>query len=187
MKRQEIASLLNLFALRPLARIICIFMFMGFFLSSVTAFAAVDMFLEIDGVVGSVKDPRHMGAMDVVAFSEIPGSKRHPFKIVVTKFVDKSSLTLRQMLNSKEVASNAILTIYTPGPKVGSFETVMIEMYDVSVNSANTLSSGDDDRLTETVSLNFGSAFWSYIPLGSDGSAGGKTSVGYNIKTNTKN
>lgn len=187
MKRQEMASPLNISALGPLARIVCLTLFMGLLLVPVTVLASVDMFLEIDGVEGGVKDPRHMGSMDVVAFSEIPSSKHEPFQIVVTKIVDKSSPTLRLMLNNKDVAANATLTIYTPGPKVGSFDTVIIEMHTVSIQSMNTLGLEDTDKLTESVSINFESGLWSYITLGSDGSTGGKTSVGYDITKNAKN
>jgi type VI protein secretion system component Hcp len=125
--------------------------------------------------------------MEVIAFTEIPRTNRKSFKLVVTKLVDKGSPTLRLMLNNEEVAANAILTIYTPGLKLGSSDIIMIEMHNVSIRSMNTLIPENAEKLTESVAIIYESGLWSYIPSGPDGSKGDKISVGYDIKKNTKN
>jgi type VI secretion system secreted protein Hcp len=148
----------------------------------VTGFAAVDMFLEIEGVRGESQDDKKKGAIDVLAWSWGASSNTTGRRtqcniqdLSVTKWVDAASPDLLMGQLDGRVYPSATLTVRKAGgvTRDAAIEYIVIEFFDVRVTSVSTGGSGGEDRLTENTSFNFSSATYSYTPQNPDGSAGG--------------
>ena len=146
--------------------------------ASPAAFAAVDMFLKIDGIAGESLDKVHKGDVDVLAWSwgastSSTAATRQVGCVSVqdfsfTKYFDVASPKLiLNMANGQRIA-NAKLTVRKAGQN--PLEYMTIEMNNVVVTSLTTGGSGGEDRLTENVSLNFSSATVAYTGQKADGS-----------------
>jgi len=147
------------------------------------AFAAVDMFLKIDGVDGEAVDTvgGHSNEIDVLAWSwGISQSGRHDGDdgeagrvnvqdLSITKFVDKSSTDLYESLSGGEHFPEVILSVRTAGdPFVVDYLVYTLE--EARVTSVSTGGSGGEDRPTETITLNFAKVKIEYTPQREDGS-----------------
>jgi type VI secretion system secreted protein Hcp len=150
-----------------------------------TAFAAVDMFLKLDGVPGESQDSKHKGDIDVLAWSwgsssSSTATSRQPGCVSVqdfsfTKYFDVATPKLIANIANGRPVGNAKLVVRKAGER--PLEYITIEMNNVVVNSSATGGSGGEDRLTENVTLNFSSANVTYTPQKPDGSAGTPTSA----------
>jgi type VI secretion system secreted protein Hcp len=150
-------------------------------LVSLSAQAAVDMFLDIPGIPGESKDQTHKDQVDVLAWSwgmsnsgttHIGGGggagKVNIQDLSLTKYVDKASPELM-----KRCANGSLLTKVTLFVrKVGAnpIEYIKIELTEVLVSAVSTGGSGGEDRLTENVTLNFAKVKFDYVPAKPDGS-----------------
>ena len=141
--------------------------------SSLSAQAAVDMFLKIDGVEGESQDAQHRGEIDVLAWSW--GASSDSRKVCVqdlslTKYIDSASpqLLMNQVTHIKY--PKATLVVRKAGREQSEY--INIELKDVWVSSVSTGGSGGEDRLTENVTLNFDELTYNYTPTGEDGSPG---------------
>jgi type VI secretion system secreted protein Hcp len=158
---------------------------------------AVDMFMKIDGVTGEAKDAGHAGEIDVLSWNwgltqsgsrHVGGGggsgKVNVNDINFVKYVDKASTDLMLFCcNGKHVAS-AQLTVRKAGEN--PVEYMVIKMTDCLVSSHAGGGSNSDDRLTETVTLNFAKVEVEYTPQKEDGTGDAKTTMGWHIAKNEK-
>ncbi|HYD45679.1 MAG TPA: type VI secretion system tube protein Hcp, partial [Phenylobacterium sp.] len=63
-------------------------------------------------------------------------------------------------------------------------EYLVYEIEDMIVTSVSTGGSGGEDRLTETISINFAQIKMKYVEQLETGDAGGDSGFGYNMKKN---
>ena len=141
--------------------------------------AMADTFLFIEGVPGESNDNRHPDEIDVLAWSwgtsTSPSGNGKNFScniqdISVAKYVDRASpILLMDQLRGKRYP-RAVLTVRKAGGD--PIEYLVIEFHDVIVTSLSTGGSGGEDRLTENVTFNFGSAIYTYTAQSPDGSPG---------------
>lgn len=161
-----------------------------------TLSGAVDMFLKLEGIKGETADSIRAGDIDVLAWSwgasnsgtthvGSGGGAGVPKvqDISVTKYIDRSSPTLLlNTMNGKQIASGE-LVVRKAGEKPLVY--LKIEMKNILITSLSTGGNDGEDRLTENVSLNFGSYRLTYTPQNIDGSAGTPVVMLWNIATNT--
>jgi type VI secretion system secreted protein Hcp len=158
---------------------------------------AVDMFLKLDGIEGESQDKVHAKSIDVLAWSwglsqsgcfhagGGGGSGKANFQdISVTKYVDKSSMTLMGKIATGQHIEKAKLIVRKAGG-TAPIEYVVIEMEKVMVTSLSTGGSGGEDKLTENISLNFAIAKVSYLPQKADGGADAAVEFKWDISQNT--
>ncbi len=159
---------------------------------------AVDMFIKIDDVKGESQDKTHKDEIDVLAWSwgmsqsgtmhmggGGGGGKVSVQDLSFTKYIDKSSSVLMEYCSSGKQYKEAKMTVRKAGGT--PLEYLIITMTDVIVTSISTGGSGGEDRLTENVTLNFGSVKTEYQPQKPDGSKdGGAVKYGWDIAANAK-
>ena len=141
------------------------------------AYAAVDMFLKIDGIDGEAVDlvGGHTDDIEVLAWSwgmtQSGGSggagKVNIQDLTITKFIDRSSTDFWEFLEEGEGCSTCggfgevILTVRNAGDPV---DYLVITLKNVRVTSVSTGGSSVDDRITETIILNFSEIEMQYTP-----------------------
>ncbi|HET9958655.1 MAG TPA: type VI secretion system tube protein Hcp [Polyangiaceae bacterium] len=103
--------------------------------------------------------------------------------LTITKYVDKSSpILFGHSASGKHIASGQ-LTL----KKAGGDESVIymtIDMEDVIVSAYNVGGTPSDDRIVETVTLNFGKVHMAYKPQDKKGAGGADIKAGWNIPQN---
>jgi type VI secretion system secreted protein Hcp len=159
---------------------------------------AVDMFIKIGDVKGESKDDSHKGEIDVLSWSwgvsnsgtahtggGMGAGKVNVHDLTLTKYVDLSSPDLLLACCNGKHIPEATLTVRKAGES--PLEYLKIKLTDVMVTSVNTGgSSGGDDRLTETLTLNFGKVNVDYVEQTEKGAAGGKPKMGWDVAANKK-
>lgn len=161
---------------------------------------AVDMFLKIDTVSGETADTSktQKDAIDIVNWNwgmtqtgtthvgQGGGAgKVNVQDIHITKYTDKSSPVLMSACCTGKHFKNALLTVRKAGG-ADALEYIKLTLEDVMVTSVTTGgNSGSDERLTETVTLNFSRFKFEYHTQTATGGAGPGSSLGYNIAGNT--
>lgn len=157
---------------------------------------AVDMFLKIGDIKGESSDAKHKEEIDVLAWSwglsqsgsmhsggGGGGGKASVQDLSFTKWVDKASPNLMKFCCSGKHFPSATLVVRKAGDK--PLEYLKVTMEDVLISSVSTGGSGGEDRLTESVALNFAKVKVSYQAQGKDGAAaGGAVEMGWNIEEN---
>jgi len=164
---------------------------------SLNTFAAVDMFLKLDGIEGESRDKTHAKEIDVLAWSwgmsqsgtlHVGGGggggagKANFQDISVTKWVDKSSVPLMQYLATSQYINEATLVVRHAGSE--PYESEEIVMHKVIVTSVSTGGSGGEDKLTENITLNFEAFCITYTQQGEGGKAGEESKLCWNIAAN---
>lgn len=157
---------------------------------------AVDVFLKIDGVKGESADSKHKDEIDVLAWdwgmsqsgtthtgTGSGSGKVEVRDLTVTKYVDKATPNLMQNCCSGRHYKEALLTVRKAGGK-SPVEYYKVKMQDLIVTHIQSGGHGDQDRLTETVSLNFAKMTVEYTPQKADGSADAVITVGWDIAAN---
>ena len=99
--------------------------------------------------------------------------------ISLTKYIDKASTDLMKFCTNGDHITEATLTVRKAGGD--ALEYIIIVMTDIIVSSVSTGGSGGEDRLTENVTLNFGSYTIKYTPQNNDGVAEVPTTWGWDI------
>jgi type VI secretion system secreted protein Hcp len=163
------------------------------------AYAAVDMFIVIDGIAGETRDSIYSkdDGIDVLAWSNglsNSGSthsgggggagKVNIQDLSLTKFLDSSSPYLMLYASTGRHIESATLFVRKAGD--GQQNYFRIEMQDIIVSSVSSGGSGGEDRLTENVTLNFAKITWTYYPTDERGNAGKPITTGWNIADNTE-
>jgi type VI secretion system secreted protein Hcp len=157
---------------------------------------AVDVFLKIDGVKGESADDKHKDEIDVLAWdwgmsqsgtthtgTGAGSGKVEVRDLTVTKYVDKATPNLMKACCNGQHYKTALLTVRKAGGK-SPVEYYKLKMEDVIITNIQSGGSGDQDRLTETVSLDFGKMTVDYTPQKADGSADAAVTIGWNIAAN---
>jgi type VI secretion system secreted protein Hcp len=156
---------------------------------------AVDMFLKLEGCDGESADSKHKNEIDVLAYSwgmsqsgsmHIAGGggsgKVAVQDMSVTKYLDKASTVLMQKCCTGKHFTKATLTCRKAGDK--PVEYMVVTMEEVLVSSVSEGGSGGEDMQTENITLNFAKVKVQYTPQNPDGTAGGKSELGFNIREN---
>jgi len=159
------------------------------------AMAAVDMYLELDGIQGESVASKYAGAIDVLAWSNGlsnpasfqagagGGSGKASFQdMSITKYLDSASPYLLLYTSTGQHIDSATLTV-----RRGSETNPLyfkVELKNIIVTSVSSGGSGGEDRLTENISLNFSEIRWTYYPIDARGNATTPITVGYNIAEN---
>jgi type VI secretion system secreted protein Hcp len=157
---------------------------------------AVDMFLKLDGVKGESKDQAHTQEIDVLSWSSgmsnsgsahqgggAGSGKVSVQDLSVTKFVDSSSAPLMLSCCDGSHFDSAVLTVRKAGGEK-PVEYVTIKLQEVLITSVATGASGGEDRLTESVSLNFAKVKVEYLPQEAKGGKGNMIPFSWDIAAN---
>jgi type VI secretion system secreted protein Hcp len=157
-----------------------------------------DMFMKIDDIMGESIDSAHKGEIEVLSWnwsasqsgSAHSGTGGGSGKVSVkdltfTKYADRSSPILLKLCCNGKHFQSAQLTVRKAG---GSkpLEYIKIKLKDGLISSVNYGGAPSEDRLTETISLNFASFTYEYTPQSKDGSASGSIPASWNIAKNAE-
>ena len=156
---------------------------------------AVDMFLKLNGIDGESVDKAYSKQIEVLAWSwgasnsgttHLGGGsgtgKVNVQDLSVTKYVDKASpaLLLRTM-NGQRIA-DGILTVRKAGST--PVEYLQYDIEDIMVTGLYTGGSGGEDRLTESIVLNFDKIKETYFITDLAGVTRGNSTAYWTISTN---
>ncbi|MEI7732269.1 MAG: type VI secretion system tube protein Hcp [Verrucomicrobiota bacterium] len=129
--------------------------------------AAVDMFLKVSTINGESRDYAHPAEIDVLAWtwgmSKVARTNVSVADLSLTKYVDASSPVLMSMCATGKRLSTATLTVRSTGDHPVGF--YCITLTDVIVAAVSTGGSSGEDRLIESVTLNFASMSLIYTPV----------------------
>lgn len=156
---------------------------------------AVDIFIKLEGIKGESRDDKYKDEIDVLAWSwgasqsgtTHMGGGSGAGKVAVqdlsiTKYIDKSSPTLFQHCCSGKHIKKGKLIVRKAGDK--PLEYLTVELEDIIVTHVSLGGSGGEDRLTENVTLNFGTFHVKYAVQNQDGSKGAETEHKWHIAKN---
>lgn len=158
---------------------------------------ATDTFIKIGDVKGEAMDDKHGGEIDVLSWSwgltqsgyahmggGAGAGKVNVQNLHFTHYTDKASPVLMQACADGSHFKDATLTVRKAGGKE-SVEYIIIKLEEVFITSVQTGGQGGEDRLTETVELNFGLVKLAYQAQKRDGSKdGGQIKFGWDIEKN---
>ena len=158
---------------------------------------AVDVFLKIDEVPGESQDSQHKGEIDVLAWSwgvsnsgtfhlgGGAGAGKANFQdLTITKYVDKASPSFMNSCASGAHYSKATM-VGRKSAGTEKLEYFTIVMDKIFVSSYHTGGSGGgDDRITETVTLNFAEVEVKYIEQTEKGGKGAQPKFKWKIAEN---
>lgn len=156
---------------------------------------AVDLFLELEGVKGESKDSAHAEKIELMSWSFAAsqqgsmgdggggGAGKAMFQdLNVQKYVDAASPALWQHLTAgKHFATGKMIQRKAGGEKLEYF---IIELKKVLLSSISTGGGDGDDRLVESLSLNFEEFKISYTPQKDDGTGDAAIEFAWNIAEN---
>jgi len=159
---------------------------------------ASDMFIKIGDIKGESADKAHKDEIDVLAWSwgmsqsgsMHSGGGGGAGKVSVqdlsfTKWVDKATSPLMLACCNGTHIPEIKLTVRKAGKK--PLETLVVTMKECIVSSISTGGTPGEDRLTESVTLNFAYVETAYQPQKADGSKdGGTIDMKWNIKENVE-
>jgi type VI secretion system secreted protein Hcp len=156
---------------------------------------AVDMFFKIDGAKGESVDATYKEAIDVLSWSwslTQPGSA-HKAKgagcgrvnvqdLSFTKYIDAATPNLVKMCADGTTFKKAVLVVRKAGKT--PLEYLKITLDEGIIAAVSTGGSGGEDRLTETIALNFAKFKLEYKPQKADGSGGAAIEAAWDIAAN---
>ena len=158
---------------------------------------AVDIFLDLEGIKGESKDGKHPETIDVLSWSwgmsqsgtAHMGSGAGAGKVSVqdinfTHYIDKASPTLMLFCCNGKHMKKGKLIVRKAGEN--PLEYLKVTMEDILVTSVSTGGSGGEDKITESVSLNFAKVKVEYQEQQKDGSGKPAGNVGWDIASNSK-
>lgn len=158
---------------------------------------ASDMFMKIDDIKGESTDTSHKDEIEVLSWSWVmsqsgsahSGTGGGSGKVSVqdlsfTKYADKSTPNLVKLCCNSKHFQSAQLTVRKAGGKPVEF--VKIKMKDGIISSIRMGGLPAENRLTESVTLNFASFTYEYTPQSKDGSASGSIPASWNIAKNSE-
>jgi type VI secretion system secreted protein Hcp len=136
-------------------------------------YAATEMFMRISDIPGESADPQYPGWIELRDWKisihntnqvnhESSGKKPGIGDITITKDVDSTTTLLHEQCCNGKHYQEAELVVRKAG-QPGS-EYVLIKIQDLVITSVSTGGSGEEDRLTENVTLNFSKFETDYQP-----------------------
>jgi type VI secretion system secreted protein Hcp len=160
--------------------------------------AAVDYFLEIEGIKGESADHKHKDTIDISSFSWGAtnsgshsaggggGTGKATFQdLHFTTSVSAASPKLMLACATGEHIKKAVLHVRKAGGEQQNYYTVTMSDLLVSSYQSGGHSSGDP-KPTDQFSLNFAKIEFEYKPQKPDGSLGSAVKTGYDVKANKK-
>ena len=161
---------------------------------------ALDMFLNLGATIkGETRDKAQAKTNDIEILSWSwgmsqsgsthtgggGGSGKASFQnISITKNVDSSSHALMVALAKGTHIAEAKLLVRKAG--AGQNKYILITMKEVMITSLSTGGSGGDDRLTESVTLNFAEVKYEYTQQDGKGGMGGDKTFHWDIAKNAE-
>jgi type VI secretion system secreted protein Hcp len=156
---------------------------------------AADMFIKLDDIKGESQDDAHKGEIDITSWSwgvtqtgashgggGSGAGKAQVHDLTFQKNIDRSSPLLFQLCCSGTPIGKALLTCRKAGGK--PLEFIKITMQQCIVSSVTPGGGKESDFLTETVTLNFASMNYEYVPQKADGSGDASVAKGWNVSGN---
>ncbi|REL27682.1 Hcp1 family type VI secretion system effector [Thalassotalea euphylliae] len=156
---------------------------------------AVDIFLYLTKIDGESKDSTHEKEIDILSWSwgmtqsgttHMGGGggsgKVSVNDISFVKYIDSASHALLLRCASGEHIEEGILVVRKAGKD--PLEYLKITMTNIIVTSVQTGGSGGEDRLTESVSLNFEQVKYEYVEQKMDGTGEPAKPFTWNISAN---
>ena len=156
---------------------------------------ATDFFLVLDGIKGESQDSKHKDQSEIISWScgasqsgtthsgtGSGGGKCAVHDLSLTKYTDKSSPVLWQHCLTGKHIKKGKLICRKAGEK--PLEYLTIELEDIMISNVSQGGHGGEDRLTESISLNFGQFHQKYAQQNADGSKGAEVEHKYNIAQN---
>ena len=156
---------------------------------------ATDMFLKLTGIEGESTVDAHQGEIDVLTWtmgmSQSGGAqvgrgrgagKVHVQDLALTKLVDRASCELMLACCSGKWIEEGVLVIRNAGQT--PLEFLKITMDDIIVSSVSLVASSQEDRPTESISLNFTKFRVEYKEQQPDGTIVASGTMGWDIATN---
>jgi len=153
---------------------------------------AVDYFLKIDGIEGESHDSKHKNEIQIESFSwgasqaitQHTGGGHGAGKVSVsdlsiTKRIDKASASLFKACATGHHIPKAVLVCRKAGKEQQEF--YKITFTDILISSCQQTGHGQDEVL-ENVGLNFAKYEIEYKTQNKDGSLGGLSKSGYDLK-----
>ena len=158
--------------------------------------AKVDYFLKLDEIPGESSDHKHAGEIDLQSWSwgeansgtHGSGGGGGAGKVSVQDFHfvmlhTKASPKLMLACANGHHIKQGILTCRKAGKDQQEF--LVIKMTDLLVSSYQSGGSGHSDVIpTDQISLNFAKIEWEYKEQKPDGTLGGSTKAGWDVKAN---
>jgi type VI secretion system secreted protein Hcp len=144
--------------------------------------AAVDMFLQAEGLQGESQNDKYKDAIDVLAFSwgaSNTAGKPNFQDISVTKYIDRTSPTLLTQLATGRVIARAKLTVVRAGEVPAPYLRYCFT--GLRVTALSNGGSGGEDRLTENVSLSYSTIVEAYQQMGAKGELGPAVFGGWDL------
>jgi type VI secretion system secreted protein Hcp len=171
------------FRLTPAAKALVVLSTLSGLLVATPAVAAVDMFIEIDGVKGESKDKKFVGASDVLAWSwGVSNSggggaggggsagKASFQDLSWTQYIDSSIPPLFLGVASGTHFKDAVLSVRKTGANPYVFLTIRFD--DILISSLSMGGSGGEDKLTTNVTMMpLEKITLTYTPQKADGTA----------------
>jgi type VI secretion system secreted protein Hcp len=156
---------------------------------------ATDMFLKIDDIAGESVDSKHKDWIEVQSWSwgmSQTGSahsgtgsgtgKVSVQDLSVVKYVDRATPNLMKMCCNGKHFKKAELRVRKAGGDPLVY--VKIELTDGIVSGVSSAGGTGDERLTETVTLNFATVRYEYTPQSNKGPGDGVVPMDWDIKKN---
>jgi len=158
---------------------------------------AVDLFLDVDGIKGESVDDKHKGAIEILSWSwglansgtfhtgSGGGAGKASFQdLHVTKFVDLASADLSYSCASGKHLKSVKLIVRKAGEH--PLEYLSYQMEDILISSISTGGSHGEDRITESISINFSKVKMEYWTQSAKGGKGENKNFGWDIAKNAK-
>jgi type VI secretion system secreted protein Hcp len=156
------------------------------------------MFVKIDDIKGESVDASHKDEIEILSWSwsarqsgsahSGPGGgsgKVSVSDLTFTKYADRSSPNLLKMCCSGKHFQSAQLTVRKAGGGK-PVEYIKVKLKDGLISSVSDGGTPSDDRLTETVTLNFASFTYEYTPQSKDGGPSASIPASWNIAKNSE-
>ncbi len=157
---------------------------------------AVDMFIEIDGVLG--ESAIKTNAIDIESWTfgmsqtgtshvatGAGAGKVSVQDIHLNKKADKVSPTLMLKCCSGEHIKKAKITCRKAGG-TKPLDYYVVELEDILISSVQTMGSNGNDLVSESISINFSAFKVIYTPQTSSGSGSGAVEVAWDVAKNKK-
>lgn len=157
---------------------------------------ATDFFLKLDGIKGESQDKTHKDEIDVLSWSwggsqsgtthmgSGSGGGKVSFQdLSVTKYVDKSTPALmKHLATGKHIGKGWLYVRKAAGDS--PIEYIKIDMKDIIVTNVSSGGHGAEDRITESLTLNFGEFKYIYTEQTPDGGKGAAPEFAWDIASN---
>lgn len=156
---------------------------------------AVDMFLKLNAINGESTDAIHKQEIDILGWDWSisnagkahmgggAGSGKANFgDIAITKYADLATTSLMLACANGKHITEAVITVRKAGET--PLEYIIITMNEVFVSNVRSGGHQGEERLTETISLNFGKIKFEYKQQNEQGSGSGGTPFNWSISKN---